>query len=457
MKKLFTLTVMLISINLAWAQHKILVMDSVIFHDGYAAFKPAATPPLLGAIKLRNDIFSRKLTNTEIESIGSELQLNVEVGALCDNYDRIGNVYLALVPHDSATYTLNAVEHIEIARFITPFMNKNKAPFSVPYAFNINNVANLLKDTELRKKYKFWIELSIFGVPYAANTEVAGCNARNDVFRGKLELVTNDAEPAQNTNVLLPLYFNDNFNNYQSGATDTIGKTTKTLTFNVPNNLSDAAFFLITSNHGANQGGEEYNRRMHYAYFDGELKLSYKPGRTTCEPFRKYNTQGNGIYGSGVRTPEQWQSFSNWCPGDVIDIRRINLGAVNAGNHTFAITVPEAVFAAKQGNIPLSLYLHGKTSGLLSGIDEEKIQANEFTIYPNPSNSQINIRGNRVKNAPVQIEIFNQLGQIVFVQQVNSVMIEQNISTENFANGIYFVKISGTNFTETQKIRVDKN
>ncbi len=434
MKKLFTLLLVSICLNFVSAQNTITVMDSVVFHDGYASFV-ASPPPPLGAVKLRNDIFSRKLTNSEIESIGSKLQLNVVVSALCDNYDRIGNVYLALVPHDSAKYTLNAVEHIEIARFITPFMNKNISPKSVPYAFNIDNIAAILKDTELRKKYKFWIELAIFGVPYAANTEVAGCNARNDVFMGKVELVTNAPEPAQNTNVLLPLYFNANFNNYQAGATDLIGETTKNLIFNVPTNLTDAALFLITSNHGANSGGEEYNRRVHYVYYDSALKFSYKPGRTSCEPFRKYNTQGNGIYGPSARTDAQWQSFSNWCPGDVIDTRRINLGTVSAGNHSFAITVPDAVFTDKQGNIPLSLYLHGKTSGVLASIGDIKVLANEFSVYPNPTASEFTVNLSSEKG---ELLVTDMLGNIVLQTQL--AQNKTNLKLEK--SGIYILSIT---------------
>jgi hypothetical protein len=75
----------------------------------------------------------------------------------------------------------------------------------------------------------------------------------------------------------MPLFFNSNMNNYQAGATDTLGLTTRSITFHVEEDLTDAAFFLITSNHGANQGGEEYIRRFHYAYFDGALELTYKP------------------------------------------------------------------------------------------------------------------------------------------------------------------------------------
>ena len=117
---------------------------------------------------------------------------------------------------------------------------------------------------------------------------------------------------------------------------------------------------LITSNHGANQGGEEYIRREHYVYVDGMLALQYKPGRDSCEPFRIYNTQGNGIYGPYQRSDEEWQSFSNWCPGDIIDTRIVTLGALAGGVHEFVIEVPDAVFADMQGDFPFSLYVQAQ-------------------------------------------------------------------------------------------------
>jgi len=429
------------------SQTTITVIDSIIFYDGYAAIVTNPPPPV-GVIKHRNDLFARKLTNAEILSIGTSLQANVIIKALCDNYDRIGNVNMALVPIDSATYNPDSVQRIELGRFITPFMNKNIQPDSVSYTFNIDNVAMLLKDTVITNNFNIWIELSLFGVPYAANTQVAGCSGRNDVFYGKLKLITNSSAPPQNTNILLPLFFNNNFNNYQVGATDTIGKTTKSITFNVPNNLADAAFFLITSNHGANSGGEEYNRRFHYAYFDDVLKLTYKPGRQTCEPFRQYNTQPNGIYGNSPRTDEQWQSFSNWCPGDVIDIRRINLGPVNAGNHTFLIRVPTAVFTGSQGNFPLSLYFQGTTSGLISDINDYVVDDNLFSIYPNPTNGQFSVV---LSTDNVEIIVTDMLGKQIIKTQAT----QKTVSLQIDNNGVYIICLKTKHGITTQKLIVN--
>ena len=188
-----------------------------------------------------------------------------------------------------------------------------------------------------------------------------------------------DAPAAPTTgNLLVPIvikkpeYIGGNLNNYKKEATDTLGKTTKTYTFNVPSDVEDAQLVLITSNHGANSGGEEYNRRWHFVYVDGELALTYRPGRESCEPFRKYNTQGNLIYGKTAMSDKEWQAFSNWCPGDVIDNRIISLGAYKAGEHKVMIRVPDAKFRGGQGDIPVSLYFQGLKEGRIevSGVEE---------------------------------------------------------------------------------------
>jgi hypothetical protein len=447
MKKILLFLITTFCFLNSFAQSTITIMDSVVFYDGYASVVTTQTPPP-GVIRHRNDLFARKLTSAEIAAVGTTLQMKIVIKALCDNYDRIGNVNLALVPAGATTYVPDNVQHIELGRFITPFMNKNVQPDSVPYLFNIDNVAMLLKEPTITNTYDIWIELAVFGVPYAANTQVAGCSGRNDVFLGKLQFITNAAAPVQSDNVLTPLFFNNNFNNYQAGATDTIGKTTKTITFNVANDLTDAALFLITSNHGANSGGEEYNRRFHYAYFDNALKLTYKPGRPTCEPFRQFNTQGNGIYGSSPKTNAQWQSFSNWCPGDVIDIRRINLGPVSAGNHTFLITVPTAIFNGGQGNFPLSLYLQGKTTGMLTSIEDGMIEEQLYSIYPNPTNGQFTVV---LPFDNCEITVTNTLGQ----QVIKTKTSQRNSSFQINNNGLYFVTIKTNKETITRKLIVN--
>jgi len=446
MKKTLQLLLLCLLLGMGFdttAQTTMRFFDKVLFFDGYHglvsdslynAMSPLQLPS--GLIRHRNDLYATKISATQLASIGTSLEMNVTIKASCDNYDRIGNVNLALVPKGAASYHPDSVDRIEIGRYITPFMNKNKQPDTVPYHYNINNVANLLKETSITSAYDVWVELEVFGVPYAANTEVAGCAGRSDVFFGSLEFVTSGATAAENTNLLVPVTFKHNLNNYDSVATDQVGTTKKTFDFNVSTALTDAMLVLITSNHGANANGEEYNRRNHFVYFDNVEKLMYKPGRTSCEPFRKYNTQGNGIYSPSPRTDAQWQSFSNWCPGDVIDTRIIPLGALTAGSHSFRIEVPQAVFAAGQGYIPVSLYLHGKTSGQFVSVGE-LTQGNAYaTIFPNPSHDIFSIEA---EEKIEMVTVVNLLGQTVFSGNTAT------IDLSKVPSGMYWAKITFNN------------
>ncbi|WP_437276397.1 peptide-N-glycosidase F-related protein [Sorangium sp. So ce375] len=334
------------------------VLENITFYDGYA--KTVDEPIPDGVIRHNNSLVATRLTDEQLAKIQTTLKVRVIVGALCDNYDRLGSVNLALVPKGAKTYVSGEVDRIEVARFVTPFMNMNKQPTTVPYEWEASNLVPILKDPDLLTDYDFWFELGIFGVPYAANDEVPGCDGRNDTQLGSLLLHTDSTQEAQDFSVLLPLAIGEEFNNYAKGASDKVGTTRKTVSFELPADTQNAQLVLITSNHGANQGGEEYIRREHYVYVDGKLALQYKPGRKSCEPFRKYNTQGNGIYGQSPLSDAKWQSFSNWCPGDVIDTRIVPWGAASAGKHEFVIDVPDATFTGGEGNFPFSLYVQAQ-------------------------------------------------------------------------------------------------
>lgn len=417
------------------AQTAVTVFDQILFFDGYAALvDPMLYPTPEGVIRHRNDLYARKLTDDELASFGNDLTINVTIGAACDNYDRIGNVNLVFVQKGDATYDADNVMRIELARFITPFMNKNISPTEVPYTWNANNVAAIFKDPAILAVYDIWAELQVFGVPYAAQTQVAGCAGQIDVFYGTLEFVSGNTDAVSPGNYLQPLEFQHYLNDYQEGASDAIGTTSWTINFDVPTTIADAKFYLITSNHGANAGGEEYIRRYHYVYLDGNLELTYRPGGVSCEPYRVYNTQPNGIYGPTPRTLAQWASFSNWCPGQIIPIRTISVGDLPAGSHTFNISVPAAVFADDQGYFPVSVYLQGTDATLGLG----SLAPLQYSLSPNPTHDVIAIHASETV---ARVSVFNLLGQRVVSAsgpQVDLTEIPRGIYVARiqFANGI---------------------
>lgn len=416
------------------------IFDKIVFYDGYATTSEEATPP--DVVRLNNALYAKKMTATERQAILNTLEVEVTIGALCDNYDRIGGVFLSLVPQGEPLTEQNK-RTIEIGRFITPFMNKNRQPTTVPYVFDLTHLVPMFKDTSFAA-YDFWIEFNVFGVPYAANTQVAGCAGRTDVFEGTLKIKSKDTGNPYDTFFLLPLASRDSFNNYN--ATDEIGTTTKIYQFAVEEDLNESFFHLITSNHGANAGGEEYIRRTHQVYLDGELIETYKPGGKSCEPYRQFNTQANGIYGTRPKTEEDWTSWNNWCPGDVIPNRILPIANLKQGTHQFKITVPEAQFKDNQGDFPLSLYYFAQgANGVLA---TEKFEQVSYQVYPNPTTAFVTIHSpEEVKT----VEVYDMSGSKVLATKNTAI-----IDCKALPSGTYIFSIVFANGIKTTEKIVKK-
>lgn len=363
----FTLLgVMLLTTSIK-AQTSYTIYDEVVFYDGYAG--TVDEPVQEGVTRINNATYTTKLSDAMVGNLSlGALTMDVTIGALCDNYDRLGHIYLAFVPKGATSYVQSEVDRIEIARIITPFMNKNINPTEVPYHFTLDNVSEIFNDVNLLNEFDIWVELEVFGVPYAAQTQVAGCAGRIDVFEGTLVFnVDEGTETYTNSNFMLPLSVRKDLNNYN--ATDVPGETTRIINFTLDTPVDNAVLYLITSNHGANAGGEEYERRKHFLYLDDQLIQEYIPGGKSCEPWRQFNTQGNGIYGATAKTTRQWLDFNNWCPGDQIPNREVNLGNLTAGNHTIKLDVPDAVFVNGEGYFPISMYIQNRKSGQVFCLD----------------------------------------------------------------------------------------
>lgn len=372
------------------AQTNINVFSQIVFYDGYAA--NVSNPVPANTIRLANYRYARKLTDAELNSFQNKITMNVTIGALCDNYDRIGGVHLALVPKNQATYTLSdtEVKRIEIGRYITPFMNKNVSPTSVPYTYNVDNLYSVFSNIDLRNTYDMYVELDVFGVPYAANTQVAGCSGRNDVFAGTLDFVTsNDPAITTSYNNLLPLLDSNELNNYNN--TDQAGQTVRLVNFSLNQSTDNAKFFVVTTPHGAGAGGEEYVRRQNFISLDNSQVLTFTPGGKSCEPYRQYNTQGNGIYQNAPQSQSWWTSWNNWCPGDSVPIRSFTAASLSAGSHTIKYEVPAAVFNGQDGRIVLSMYMQSSNQ-LLSVKDVSTV---DVSVYPNPTADFVNIKSDK--------------------------------------------------------------
>jgi len=425
MKK--TLLTFLLLSSFFKSQTTINVFSQAVFYDGYAA--TVSNPIPANAIRLANYRYAKKLTDAELNSFQNKINLNVTIGALCDNYDRLGGVHIALVPKGQATYTLTdtTVQRFEIGRYITPFMNKNAALTTVPYTYDVSNLYSVFSNVSLRNTYDIWVELDVFGVPYAANTQIAGCAGRNDVFTGTLDFVTStDPTITATSNNILPLSDSRALNNYNN--TDVAGQTVRLINFNLAQTTTNANFYVIATPHGANSGGEEYVRRQNIISMDNSQIFTFTPGGKSCEPYRMYNTQGNGIYGSSPQSGAWWTSWNNWCPGDAVPIRNFSFTTLAAGSHTLKYEVPTAVFNGQQGDIFLSIYMQSTNQNL----SVKDISTVDVSVYPNPTTDFVNIKSEKkVKN----VSVFSLDGRLI------STTTNSKIDLASYPSGTYLLDI----------------
>jgi hypothetical protein len=65
---------------------------------------------------------------------------------------------------------------------------------------------------------------------------------------------------------------------------------------------------------------------------------------------------------------------------------------------------------------------------------------NKFSLFPNPTSTDLKIKVRTINDLPDSILVFNMLGQTMISKKV-STSEDLNINTSNFSKGMYFVKI----------------
>ena len=71
---------------------------------------------------------------------------------------------------------------------------------------------------------------------------------------------------------------------------------------------------------------------------------------------------------------------------------------------------------------------------------DKKIINNKISVYPNPTNTVLNIKLNQNSNLPDSYKIYNMLGQLIDAKEINNIS-HLKIETSTLNNGMYFIKI----------------
>lgn len=83
------------------------------------------------------------------------------------------------------------------------------------------------------------------------------------------------------------------------------------------------------------------------------------------------------------------------------------------------------------------------------GINDLQNNQNSFAVYPNPAKEIAYIESTQ---AYCNIEIIDVTGKVVYTQNFQNGVNKHSVSTSNFAQGVYFVKINSSNTITTQKL-----
>lgn len=116
------------------------------------------------------------------------------------------------------------------------------------------------------------------------------------------------------------------------------GTDSLTVTFTVPEKVSDLRLRYITTGHGGWGGGDEFVPKANNILIDGELAFTYTPWRCDCGTYRTSNP-ASGNFWNGTSSSDY--SRSGWCPGTATQPTYFDLSHLKPGKHTMTIAIPQ--------------------------------------------------------------------------------------------------------------------
>lgn len=253
--------------------------------------------------------------------------------------------------------------------------------------------------------------------------------------------------------------------------------------------------FIVKAQGGVNQvytGGPTYTKE--YIYFSSDMQKSWNDDYMSIGPFNKYKPDRFLI--NGIEKNQLFQDSSQVIQaqaGDTVLLRLINLG-YSAVKYEFPSQL-NATFFTNDGRIlnpteksdTLTLFPGERTSALLyfnssysgyikvhyhslyqmkgigfneiginlfspSSINEQIISTNNFKVFPNPTSGIININFQIDGNEKINIEavLFDVSGKLVKTDRLFHQ--KESLDYSNLTKGVYILKLTGRNFSETLKI-----
>lgn len=289
---------------------------------------------------------------------GSQIFADVTEQSNGDAYDRTGSFFI--IPTDKELSFLNGLQNgvktlpiysngngkeyqgvvstnnyqplIEMMRFFTPFGIKQY------------NYLELKDKTWLDKVY-YRQDISDFSNLLSEKEVLIGINIGNYDKGGhkvSANITIHPEDVDSKSKEIIPLFCTNNVMEMAGQEYGTMFNNEKGLeiSFSLDKSMSNCKLRYIATGHGGWENGDEFVPKKNTIIFDGKEVFSFIPWRQDCGSYRLYNP-ASGNFPNGLSSSDY--SRSNWCPGMVTNPIYIDLGNLDAGNHTMQIKIPQGL------------------------------------------------------------------------------------------------------------------
>lgn len=80
-----------------------------------------------------------------------------------------------------------------------------------------------------------------------------------------------------------------------------------------------------------------------------------------------------------------------------------------------------------------------------SGISKVNNPVSNISVFPNPAKDKVQVELNLLQSSNIKIEVLNILGEVIstiYEGKVTPGILKKEINTENFINGVYFIRLN---------------
>lgn len=298
------------------------VFDHIPQFGIYVYQDPVYTPPDGVVMWTYGTEWVTRLTDAQKADLGSDVAARITYHAQCDNYDRLGGLFLISTAKGQTPAPTDP--RIELVRFITPFSNYRRGELAThvyPDA-DLSPYAAVLADPDR----DVWLGIAGGSNPYDGDP-CTNAGVTDDFaavgFLYSVDLVSYQPRPTGQVTALIGV------------AAPAAKATPVDGTFVNPGGPLTGHVTVIVSGHGSAAGGDEYRYTQDTVTLAGTAIGSFST-MIDCAPFRAASPDGNpGIFANNTGGNPR-----NWCPGALVPA------------HSFPVTLPAGTSAVSLGITP---------------------------------------------------------------------------------------------------------